>query len=308
VTGVWQDKAAKSADPNASDARTDADLRMAWVPSSIKRMSAYLEVASVKGSFRFGLPGRRRYSMQYGYDARPSLWQKVTANAHLIIAGVGTASLMGIAGIALWLAMPASERQAFAETGKAIDHAQPVVVADAKPVTAAVAPNVLPAQQAAPVGAEASSSSGGSMANGLRLNGAAAQLAASPRSAPQAREQAFVSPKIDPVAAAAIAVTEEATGQKVDHAKVEDKQDSAKTAAISPSKPVKPDTAQAEEGKTAHILRAVTMRAGPKKRAAALTTIPAKTPIKVIACKSWCEVVYKGKRGWVYKSFVKRGG
>jgi hypothetical protein len=26
----------------------------------------------------------------------------------------------------------------------------------------------------------------------------------------------------------------------------------------------------------------------------------------VISCEKWCEIVYKGKRGFVYKSFVQQ--
>jgi hypothetical protein len=260
----------------------------------------------VKGFFRFGMPGHHRYSMQYGYDARPSFWQKVTANAHLIIAGVGTASLLGVAGIALWLAMPASERQAFAEAGKAIDHAKPVVVADAKPVAAATAQTALPVQKAASTATADAPSAEQLTANDPRLQGAGTQAPAAVQP-PQGSEQAFAAPKIDPVAAAAIAVTEEATGQKADDAKAEDNQDGAKTAAISPPEPDTPDAAPENGGKIAHILRAVTMRAAPKKGATALATIPAKTQVELMTCKKWCEVVYKGKRGWVYKSFVKGG-
>lgn len=44
--------------------------------------------------------------MQFGYDAQPSFWQGVSSNAHLIIAAVGTASLLCVAAVALWLAFP----------------------------------------------------------------------------------------------------------------------------------------------------------------------------------------------------------
>jgi len=26
-----------------------------------------------------------------------------------------------------------------------------------------------------------------------------------------------------------------------------------------------------------------------------------------MSCKKWCEIVYNGKRGWVYKTYVKTG-
>jgi len=55
------------------------------------------------------------------------------------------------------------------------------------------------------------------------------------------------------------------------------------------------------------VLRAVTMRSGPKKGAAAILTVPAKSSVQVMSCKQWCEIVYNGKHGWVYKSYVKTG-
>ena len=70
----------------------------------------------MKGPLGFGAPKHQRYSMQFGYDARPSFWQEVKSNSHLVIAAVGTAALLGVAGTALWLAMPAGDRQAFAQT------------------------------------------------------------------------------------------------------------------------------------------------------------------------------------------------
>lgn len=40
---------------------------------------------------------------------------------------------------------------------------------------------------------------------------------------------------------------------------------------------------------------------------AAILTVPAKASVQVMSCKQWCEIVYNGKRGWVYKSYVKTG-
>ena len=49
------------------------------------------------------------------------------------------------------------------------------------------------------------------------------------------------------------------------------------------------------------------MRSGPKKNAAAIATVPAKTSVQVMSCKQWCQIVYNGKRGWIYKSYIKTG-
>ena len=98
--------------------------------------------------------------------------------------------------------------------------------------------------------------------------------------------------------------------------------DGAQTAAIPTPKPQLP-TAQSSAARgrrqakakpqkvaragTGRILRAVTMRTGPKKNAAAMVTVPAKTSVQVMSCKQWCQIVYNGKRGWIYKSYIKTG-
>jgi hypothetical protein len=66
----------------------------------------------------------------------------------------------------------------------------------------------------------------------------------------------------------------------------------------------KPEKEVAAAG-AGRILRGVTMRSGPQNNAVAMTTIPAKTAVQLVSCKQWCQIVYNGKRGWVYKTFVK---
>jgi uncharacterized protein YraI len=50
------------------------------------------------------------------------------------------------------------------------------------------------------------------------------------------------------------------------------------------------------------------MRTGPKTSATAMGTVPGKTTVQVMSCKQWCQIVYNGKRGWIYKRFIKTGG
>ena len=49
------------------------------------------------------------------------------------------------------------------------------------------------------------------------------------------------------------------------------------------------------------------LRSGPKKNAAAISTVPAKTSVQVMGCQKWCQIVYNGKTGWIYKSYIKTG-
>ncbi|RUX00201.1 SH3 domain-containing protein, partial [Mesorhizobium sp. M2A.F.Ca.ET.037.01.1.1] len=73
--------------------------------------------------FSFGTPERQRFTMQFGYNVRPSFWQKVQSNAHLVIAAVGTVALLGVAGVALWLCIPGSGRQVAAASAEQRDRA-----------------------------------------------------------------------------------------------------------------------------------------------------------------------------------------
>jgi hypothetical protein len=54
----------------------------------------------------------------------------------------------------------------------------------------------------------------------------------------------------------------------------------------------------------AWIVSDVNMRAGPSNGQAVVATIPRGSPVEVIDCRQWCEVIFTGQRGWVYRSFV----
>lgn len=98
----------------------------------------------------------------------------------------------------------------------------------------------------------------------------------------------------DPTETAALALTE--TNAKTDP---------AETAAV---KAIEAETQPAEAsqgGKEAIIKRSVNMRAKPQKGGAVLGVIPAKTSVELVSCTQWCEIVFNGKRGYVYKSYVQ---
>lgn len=59
-----------------------------------------------------------------------------------------------------------------------------------------------------------------------------------------------------------------------------------------------------DDGRSARIRSAVTLRSGPKRSASAITTLDEGTKVTLYSCKSWCEVSAGDKRGFVYKSAV----
>ncbi|WP_287378792.1 SH3 domain-containing protein [Mesorhizobium sp.] len=278
--------------------------------------------------FSFGAPERRRFAMQFGYDMQPRFWRQIRSNLHLVIAAFGTAALLGVAAMALWLALPATERQAVASPEQIVSSI-PVKTTRIVPAAAAAA-RIEAAQQAASktdaissavVAAKAEiaalapndprwTGSGPKTTSGQKVGGqtAGGQMAGQAEKADKpSTAAAFADPAAKTKMAALIAKVA---------APAKAATDAAPTAAISTPKPLpaatQKDGTQAKvEAKPASaagsILRGVTMRTGPKNSAAAIVTIPAKTSVQVIGCKKWCQIVYNGKRGWIYKSFVKTG-
>ena len=258
----------------------------------------------------FGMPERRRrFSMQFGCDVRPSLWQDVKSHSHLIIAAVGTVALLGVAGTGFWLAMPAGDRQAFAqaESSSADDPAADVgaftsgIVATAPAsAEAAILPSPEAADDVATIGVDDPRWSGSARKQARSQAAAALEAQLEPATA------AMPPPPLPtPEQAASVAAYQSTSGSQG-----EPSPDRASTAAIPTPRPEsagKADRPSAATG-NGHILRAVTLRSGPKKAASALGTVPAKAVVDVIACKSWCEIVYQGTRGFIYKSFLKRDG
>ncbi|TJW16715.1 MAG: SH3 domain-containing protein [Mesorhizobium sp.] len=293
-----------------------------------------MEVARVNEPFSFGAPERRRFAVQFGYDMRPSFWQEVRSNSHLVIAAVGTAALLGVAAVALWLALPASDRQAIASTEQTVP-AIPLKTTKIAPVAAAAtvaaaAPQAAHKADAVSPGAAAMEAEIPALAsNDPRWTGSGsktasnAAAAASDQIASQTEQAAdkpstsaaFAEPAAQKTNATALLSKVAAPSPATD--------DGAQTAAIPTPKPQLPaaqssvteggDSKATEKPEKAaaagsgRILKAVTMRTGPKNKAAAMVTIPAKTSVQVMSCKKWCQIVYNGKRGWVYKSYVKTG-
>lgn len=287
--------------------------------------------------FSFGAPERRRFAMQFGYDMRPSFWQEVRSNSHLVIAAVGTAALLGVAAVALWLALPTSERQAAASQEQSIPTI-PVKTMKIVPAGTTVAAATVPqparkSDQVSPTVAAAKANIQALAANDPRWTGAQPKTASAAPDADQAAAPSQVANQDEPApdkpaTTAAFAQSATDTDATTELAKVAapapvagSNPDGAQTAAIPEVQPQAPeqkpanaqdDNAKARPRKVAaagsgRILRAVTMRSAPKKGATPIGTVPARTSVQLMGCKQWCEIVYNGKHGWIYKSYIKPG-
>lgn len=65
------------------------------------------------------------------------------------------------------------------------------------------------------------------------------------------------------------------------------------------------DDAPQASGRSARIRSAVNLRARPADGASVLTVVPANATVGLIGCKSWCEIEFQNRRGFVYKKFVR---
>jgi hypothetical protein len=304
---------------------TDADRMPTLRRGSKELRPAYLEVANVNQPFSFGAPERRRFAMQFGYDMRPSFWQEVRSNSHLVIAAVGTAALLGVAATALWLALPANDRQASASPQQTVPTI-PVKTRKVDPTAATVAAVVPPpaarkgdavsptmAANAAAVSALAPNDPRWTGPDSKTASGVEVTPPDPATSQPVQEEKPSATAFVEP-AAQADATTLLSKVAAPGNAAPDDNPDGAQTAAIPTPKPQLPQPVQPDvkpekmaAAGTGRILRTVTMRTGPKKNAAAMGTIPAKTSVQVVSCNKWCQIVYNGQRGWVYKSYIKTG-
>jgi hypothetical protein len=66
-----------------------------------------------------------------------------------------------------------------------------------------------------------------------------------------------------------------------------------------------PEPEVAAVTRTAPVTTDVNMRAGPSNDAAVILVVRRNREVEVIGCRYWCEVIYDGKRGFIYKGFVR---
>nr|WP_145994363.1 SH3 domain-containing protein [Mesorhizobium loti] len=283
----------------------------------------------MKRPLGFGASKPHRISMQFGYNTKPSFWQKVGAHSHLVIAAVGTMALLSVAGTALWLALPSGERQAFAkhpvasEAAASEQSAEPAQVAEQKPANPAPAAATAKGPQVKPTAVETTAASSvpsktdprWTNPDGTQKPQTAAAIQEAAKSVVVAKpgqddaedepttEQAYAEPD-DTSSPAEVALAK----APVPQAKPE-KVKSEATAGIPAAEEPEQDAEPTKASGNGTILRSVTMRSGPKKGAGVIATVPAKASVDVISCgkHKWCEIVYQNKRGWIYQGFLNRG-
>jgi len=56
--------------------------------------------------------------------------------------------------------------------------------------------------------------------------------------------------------------------------------------------------------RVARVIKYVNMRAGPDNSEEVLAVIPEGSSVEVVQCTQWCEVIFAGQRGWIYKGLM----
>lgn len=105
----------------------------------------------------------------------------------------------------------------------------------------------------------------------------------------------------DPMATAAIFRNEERALEQAPPA-------SPELAVPAPEMPVTEEKPAAEKRpapqRTVRVNDGVNLRARPASGSKVLRVIPARSSVGLVDCEAWCEVVYDGTRGFIYRSFV----
>ena len=117
---------------------------------------------------------------------------------------------------------------------------------------------------------------------------------------------------IEPTAEAAIETTDEGVEDTVEDTGEQTLALAGTTAATdtgaepAPKPVVKPEPKPeaAAPSRTASVRTDVNLRSKPVNGSKSILVVPAGRQVEVIACDYWCEVIYAGKRGFIYKGFL----
>ena len=89
------------------------------------------------------------------------------------------------------------------------------------------------------------------------------------------------------------------------------------TAKVKPTKPAEPkvddDNSDLPPGvsssvRTVQITKGANMRSRPKSGSSVLAVVPKGAAVQLVSCSAWCEIIYDGRRGYVYKNFIGGAG
>lgn len=241
---------------------------------------------------RIGAGPRRVAPKRRSATTSPLFWRSLALSVSVVILGGGTMLGVHLMGVG---------------RGPAASLPDPAPLAER---TAAVLSQTPVAAKAAIV-AIADANSSGAKATTMEPSAAAArpQPAAIQPTAEDFARPAFLEP-IDPRAAAlrseAASPASAVGADGVDPMEVASIGQPADAQAPLPEP--KPDAMPpaSADGRSARIAMDVTFRSAPRRGRNVIGQLAAGTKVTLLGCKSWCEVVADGKRGYVYRRAVDR--
>ena len=226
-------------------------------------------------------------------------------------------AVMVIGGVALATAGAVSVF--FVEPSEGAPDALPVIAAEAPVETASLDPNFLPVRKVAVQHIKVKQP-----AEPPQTIAAAIDVDALAPLDPRWARATMPPPEL----AASVAATLPASTGDDTAADDPDPTDGTETAAIAPdeaaaaqaAKPAKAQKLKADAAATddpmslvakarpTQVTKAANMRSRPKSGSGIIMVVPQSATVQLVGCKVWCEIVYKGRRGYVYKDFVGGGG
>lgn len=233
-------------------------------------------------------------------NTEPASWRQHAPNRGLVFGVIGMTALMSVTAVSALFIVPQMGQQAALEA-----MAAETAIAPAKqPITTITAE---PTGRKGRLGSAPAPVADAAALNSDMVGAADPRWVAGATSAskPQPFDVTGAIPGADrivvtdPKAIKALALEEEAS---ISPATPET--DPRQTAGIEPEPAdakAKPDAAT----RSATTKQSVNLRSQPKQGGKVIGVIPAKEPVELVSCTKWCEVVFKGQRGYIYKSFVK---
>ncbi|MFW6077833.1 MAG: SH3 domain-containing protein [Hyphomicrobiales bacterium] len=97
---------------------------------------------------------------------------------------------------------------------------------------------------------------------------------------------------------------EEASAEAAEEVSEEDIDEAAEGAVEQAVPEAAPEPKPEPATRTAAVRTDVNMRARPDNSGAVIQVVPGGKDVDVIGCDYWCEVIYDGRRGFIYKDFV----
>jgi hypothetical protein len=203
----------------------------------------------------------------------------------------------------------------FIEPSEGQANAQPVIAEDAPVETASLDPTFLPVRKVVTQHIRV-------VAEPQPIEPAAAEAEADPDALAPLDPRWARPATPTPEAAASVAATIPPISAFVEPADDSDPTDGTETGAIAPDETALPNAGKqvtdpdvdakatddpmslVAKARPTQIRTAANMRSRPKSGSGIIMVVPQSATVQLVGCKVWCEIVYKGKRGYVYKDFL----